>query len=64
MALFGLIRRFPYYQRNLWFALSATAHFLVDSLYEEQLVWVARKIGTDRILFGSDWPVETPAYTV
>jgi hypothetical protein len=32
--------------------------------YEEQLVWVARQIGTDRILFGSDWPVETPAHAV
>jgi hypothetical protein len=64
MALFGLIRRFPYYQRNLWFDFSATAHFFVDSPHEEQLVWVARKIGTDRILFGSDWPVETPAHAV
>jgi predicted TIM-barrel fold metal-dependent hydrolase len=64
MALFGILRQFPYYQRNLWFDLSATAHFYVDSPYEEQLAWVARKIGTDRILFGSDWPVDTPAHAV
>ncbi|HYO60089.1 amidohydrolase family protein [Archangium sp.] len=64
LALFGILRQFPYYQRNLWFDLSATAHFFVDSPYEEQLVWIARKIGTDRILFGSDWPVDTPAHAV
>jgi predicted TIM-barrel fold metal-dependent hydrolase len=25
------------------------------------LVWTIRKLGMDRILFGSDWPVDTPA---
>ena len=64
MFQFGMIRKFPYYARNVWFDLSATAHFFADSPYEEQLVWVARQIGTDRILFGSDWPVDTPAHAV
>ncbi len=54
--------RFPYYTRNLWFDLSATAHFFADSPYEEQLVWVARQIGTDRLLFGSDWWGRAPPW--
>ena len=64
MAQFGMIRDFSWYAKNLWFDLSAMAHTYADSPYEEQLVWVARLIGTDRILFGSDYPVDTPAHAV
>ena len=64
MILFAMLRQFSYYQRNVWFDLSATAHTFVDSPYEDQLVWATRAIGTDRILFGSDYPVEVPAHAV
>jgi predicted TIM-barrel fold metal-dependent hydrolase len=64
MAMFGMVRRFAWYPKNLWFDLSATSHTYADSPYEDQLVWVARQIGTDRILFGSDYPVDTPAHAV
>jgi len=63
-ALFGMVRRFAWYPRNVWCDLSAVAVFYADSPYREQLVWVIRKVGTDRILFGSDWPVDTPARAV
>lgn len=60
MAMFGLVRKFPWYPRNVWFDLSAVATFYADSPYRDQLVWTLRAIGTDRILFGSDWPVDPP----
>jgi predicted TIM-barrel fold metal-dependent hydrolase len=63
-ALFGLVRRFAWYPRNVWCDLSAVAAFYADSPYSEQLVWVIRAIGTDRVLFGSDWPVDAPAKAV
>jgi uncharacterized protein len=46
---------------NVWFDLSAIAPEYADSPLEPELVWTMRKIGTDRFLFGSDWPVYTPA---
>ncbi|MDP2274903.1 MAG: amidohydrolase family protein [Archangium sp.] len=59
---FGMLRPFPWYQRNVWVDLSATAHFFADSPYEDQLVWLARQIGVDRVLFGSDFPIDSPAH--
>jgi predicted TIM-barrel fold metal-dependent hydrolase len=55
--LFDIVRRYPFYKRNVWFDLSTVAHLYARSPYAEQLVWVCRKIGTDRILFGSDFPL-------
>lgn len=46
--------------RNVWFDLSATAAFYADSPVEDELVWIIRKIGVDRFLFGSDWPNNSP----
>jgi uncharacterized protein len=64
--LFGMFEhyRFPYWQRNVWFDLSATADFFADSPYAEQLRWLVRKIGADRVLFGSDYPFDTPAHAI
>lgn len=64
MAVFGIIKDFAWWPKNVWFDLSAVAHTYADSPYEAQLVWVARQVGTDRILFGSDYPVDTPAHAV
>jgi predicted TIM-barrel fold metal-dependent hydrolase len=61
MAVFGLARRFEWYPRNVWFDLSAIASFYGDSPYAGQLRWVVRAIGVDRVMFGSDWPVDPPA---
>lgn len=64
MQTFAWLRIFPWYQRNVWFDLSATSHFLAGSPYQDQLVWVVRQIGVDRILFGSDYPADTPEHAV
>ncbi|HEX3757251.1 MAG TPA: amidohydrolase family protein [Kofleriaceae bacterium] len=64
MQTFAWLRIFPWFQRNVWFDLSATSHFLAGSPYQDQLVWVVRQIGVDRILFGSDYPADTPEHAV
>ncbi|MGE0174772.1 MAG: amidohydrolase family protein [Oligoflexales bacterium] len=49
LALYG-------FQRNVWFDLSWYTHHIVTSPYKDQFVWVAREVGVDRLLFGSDFP--------
>ena len=46
---------------NIYFDLSAIAVTYADSPVRPELVWTMRQIGIDRFLFGSDWPVDTPA---
>jgi uncharacterized protein len=46
---------------NVWFDLSAIAATYVGSPVQAELVWTMRKIGMDRMIFGSDWPVYSPA---
>jgi uncharacterized protein len=40
------------------------ANTYAGSPVQNELVWTIRKVGTDRILFGTDWPVYTPAETI
>jgi predicted TIM-barrel fold metal-dependent hydrolase len=50
--------------RNVWFDLSAIATTYAGSPLQPELVWTIRKVGTDRFLFGSDWPVYAPAEAI
>jgi uncharacterized protein len=56
---FELIRRLGMAD-NVWFDISAIAPTYAGSPVQPELVWTIRKVGTDRILFGSDFPVYTP----
>ena len=53
----GILNKYPGYQRNLWFDVSAALPMYVNSPYWDQLQWIMREIGIDRILFGSDFPI-------
>jgi predicted TIM-barrel fold metal-dependent hydrolase len=55
--VFRLLELYPFYPRNVWFDLSAVAALYADSPYAAQLLWVCRSVGTDRVLFGSDYPL-------
>jgi len=55
--LFRVLDLHPFTPRNVWFDLSAVAPLYADSPFAQQLVWVCRQVGVDRILFGSDWPL-------
>ncbi|WP_447724211.1 amidohydrolase family protein [Sphingomonas koreensis] len=46
---------------NVWFDISAIAVAYAGSPVQPELVWTMRQLGTNRIIFGSDWPVDTPA---
>jgi len=62
MLVFHVLGLYPEYARNAWFDLSATAAMFAGSPYAPHLGWVARRLGTDRLLFGSDYPMaSTPA---
>jgi uncharacterized protein len=49
---------------NVWFDISAIAPTYADSPVQAELVWTMRKVGIDKILFGSDWPVYTPSEAI
>jgi predicted TIM-barrel fold metal-dependent hydrolase len=49
---------------NVWFDISAIAPTFAGSPVQAELVWTMRKVGTGRLLFGSDWPVYSPAEAV
>lgn len=46
--------------RNVWFDLSAVATLYARSPFQEQLLFICRKVGIDRVLFGSDFPFFQP----
>jgi uncharacterized protein len=46
---------------NVYFDLSAIAVAYAGGPASPELVWTIRRIGTEHFLFGSDWPVDTPA---
>jgi predicted TIM-barrel fold metal-dependent hydrolase len=48
---------YPWWARKVWIDLSATAELLAGSPFADQFVWVLRKVGVDRLLFGSDFPL-------
>lgn len=47
--------------QNVYFDLSAIAVIYANSPVQPELVWTIRKVGVSHFLFGSDWPVDTPA---
>jgi uncharacterized protein len=49
---------------NVWFDLSAIGPAYSGSPVQAELVWTMRQIGMDRMIFGSDWPVYSPADSV
>lgn len=64
MMMFHVMRTYPWWSDRLWFDLSWTVPMFADGPYREQLLWVCRKLGTDRLLFGSDYPMVDVATAV
>ncbi|HEY9292400.1 MAG TPA: amidohydrolase family protein [Microlunatus sp.] len=59
--LFAVLARYPNVRRNVYLELSATVCMFADSPFTDQLRWLCRQHGTDRVLWGSDYPVFSPA---
>lgn len=64
LLVYDVLARYPWWRRNVWVDLSATAALLAGSPYAESFHWVLGKIGVDRLLFGSDYPLDDPTRAV
>ncbi len=60
LLVYEILARYPFWKRQVWVDISVTAALLAGGPYVEQFVWVLRKVGMDRILFGSDYPLDDP----
>jgi len=64
LLVYEVLARYDWWQRNVWVDLSATGPLLAESPFREQFLWVLRKVGVDRLLFGSDYPLDEPRHAV
>ena len=60
LLVYDIVGRYPWWQRNVWIDISVTGLMLADGPFAEQFAWVLRKVGTDRVVFGSDYPLDDP----
>lgn len=60
LLVYEVLGRYPWWRRQVWIDISATAAMLANGPFAEQFTWVLRKVGTDRIVFGSDYPLDDP----
>jgi predicted TIM-barrel fold metal-dependent hydrolase len=58
------LRVYPWFKNNVWVDLSFIPHTYVDSPYVPELLWVARQVGVERLLFGSDFPIVTSTQAI
>lgn len=61
---YEILARYPWWRRNVWVDLSATGPLLSGGPFADQFVWVCRKVGVERLLFGSDYPLDDPKEAV
>ena len=64
LLVYDVVSRYPWWQRNVWIDISVTGPMLAGGPLAEQFTWVLRKVGTDRIIFGSDYPLDDPLTAV
>jgi uncharacterized protein len=64
LLVYEILARYPWWPRRVWVDISGTAALLAGGPYAEQFTWILRKMGTDRVLFGSDWVVFDPRQAV
>jgi predicted TIM-barrel fold metal-dependent hydrolase len=60
LLLYDILARYPDWRRNVWVDISVTGPMLAGGPFAEQFAWVLRKFGVDRVLFGSDYPIDDP----
>jgi predicted TIM-barrel fold metal-dependent hydrolase len=60
LLVYDILARYPSWGRNVWIDISVIGALLAGSPFAAQLVWVLRRVGIDRVVFGSDYPVDDP----
>jgi uncharacterized protein len=60
LLVYEILARYAWWRRRVWFDISATGPLLAGGPFAEQFTWVLRKIGIDRVVFGSDYPLDDP----
>jgi predicted TIM-barrel fold metal-dependent hydrolase len=64
LLVYDVLARYPWWQRNVWIDISATSSMLANGPFAEQFAWVLRKVGIDRVIFGSDYPFDDPVRAI
>jgi predicted TIM-barrel fold metal-dependent hydrolase len=64
LLIYDVFARYPEWVRNVWVDISVTAVMLAGSPFAEQFAWILRKVGIDRVVFGSDYPLDDPLTAV
>lgn len=60
LLFYDILDRYPSWGRNVWIDISVTGPMLSGGPFAEQFTWVLRKVGADRVVFGSDYPLDDP----
>lgn len=55
--MFAVLGRYPSFSRNVWLELSGLGCMFAGSPFTDQIAWVMRNHGLDRVLWGSDYPL-------
>jgi uncharacterized protein len=64
LLVYDILARYPWWGRNVWIDISVTGAMLAGSPFAGQFAWVLRQVGVDRVVFGSDYPVDDPLTAV
>jgi uncharacterized protein len=64
LLVYEILARYPWWRRRVWFDISATGPLLARGPFAEQFTWVLRKVGIDRVVFGSDYPLDDPLVAI
>jgi predicted TIM-barrel fold metal-dependent hydrolase len=64
LLVYDVLARYPDWGRNVWIDISVTGPMLASGPFAEQFAWVLRTVGTDRVVFGSDYPVDDPLIAI
>ena len=60
LLFYNVLDRYPWWRRNVWIDISVTGPMLAGGPFADQFAWVLRKVGVDRVVFGSDYPLDDP----
>jgi uncharacterized protein len=64
LLIYDILARYPWWRRNVWVDISVTGALLAGGPFADQFAWVLRKVGIDRVVFGSDYPLDDPQEAV